>query len=133
MAPPFVALGGPGGVNPFMFTANWSLPSCTVCEDGPTQLMVMLELLAVSVPLNTPLNVIDVVWCELSSVSVKVSEKAALVNVSGVVSGAALKVRSSVPTMSEELTAWLTGSLVMEIPPVPPVSAGTAIGLRLQL
>jgi hypothetical protein len=49
------------------------------------------------------------------------------------VSVAALKVRSSVPTMSEELTAWLTGSLVMEIPPVPPASAGTAIGLRLQL
>ena len=133
MPPPLVALGGPGGVKPFMFTVNWSLPNCTVCVDGPVQLMVMLELLAVKLPLNAPLKVKELVWCELSSVRVSVNEKAALVNVSGEVSVAALNVRSSVPTMSEELTAWLTGSLVMEIPPVPPASAGTAIGLRLQL
>jgi hypothetical protein len=105
MPPPFWAFGGPGAVKPFMETVKESLPKTTVCVDGPDQLKVMLELLLVSEPLNMPLNVNVVVLCELSSVSVIINEKAALVNVSGEVSEAALNVRSSVATMSDELTA----------------------------
>jgi len=65
----------------------------------------MLALPDENDPLNTPLNVNEVVWCEPSSVNAKVSEKGALVKVSGVEAEAELNVRSSVATMSEAPTA----------------------------